>query len=448
MLIFRSGQTARLRRHVREIRYDNMEYESQSIEKKDYLNIFGSGCELKAAQFSRPNDDPDGSIRCKTWTNAAVKRGYQAYEEHRVTRPALKEFYNHLLHTQYGRPGNSKVEFRTALENRDVSILEKYLPPDMMCLIKALMLLPKVDALSLCGERYFEKEDYWTEVDVPYSDSGVLRRTFRIDNENKRGRDCVVLNPSPKEVTERRGWNLRGSGDGQRGFAIFTYAAAISGIKNLRHLNVHSHESPQATFACVSWSLFLPRHALPLLRSSFQNVINIDIRMDRFPSYGLRPQGVLTLLRAAVDLQTLTLGFNKFTWIDDFTRVLGDHWPRLRRLTLRNMSVHASQFVAFCLLHHPSLRSLTLGSVLFDGGDEPAYSTAWSTEWSNWPVRVPEGRDLTANMSCALEGIKGLDLEEFCITSDGYDERLEHPSYSWHSKDAASIRAFLENGGT
>ena len=418
-----------LKEVVREICYDNTTYELVLCHRKAYIDSLGTSC---VPRNIAPRNHPPRITGGVRYSKAAVLRGYKVYTRKYERQRELESFAGDHM-TQ--RHGESRKKDRvpkallTAIKWCNVKKLEEYLPSDLTFLIQALLYLRRVDALSFSSDRRSDSARYWANINGPGHDlRATSSRSFRIENEGKRGVDKVVFDPAPIQISSAPNRSP------QRGIKLFILAASIS-RKYLRSFSVKSEHAHTFGTCFTFLDMGLSDSAMQHAQQAFRNLTTVNLRFAGHDysnvsqlSFGHRrvyELGMIAyLLHLADALTTLTLDFSQVFEIDQLSKILGEEaWPRLRQVTLRSMVLNPDQLAHFLLLHTPSLHCLELEDLTFKSGLTPSGpGTEISVLWSRF-----------------CKCISALYLHELSIFGWSAPE--------WYSGNFARNHRFLESGG-
>ena len=208
---------------VREVEYDGAYYETGFLLQRDYVNALGSASNPKTSGLTCACDG--SSV---TYTKAAVVRGHREYKRRFLHQNNI-EFYpgDHVtisFSTGHHPPGLAQM-----IETCDVDGLEAHLPGDLICLVRALQSMPRVNRLVFTGDVKRGSRHYWHHDNFrPFREPKCL--SFTIENEGVRGQDKVIIDPRPWPDSQTEPVDNPCC---HRGFHVLTQAASMVGIKAL-----------------------------------------------------------------------------------------------------------------------------------------------------------------------------------------------------------------------
>ena len=421
-------------KYVREIVYDNTVYESAFCKRETYVASLGTSClQNSTAHCNYRNGEFNADLPRVKYSKAAVCRGHEVYAANSQREAQLEVFSgDHMMRRTRTSVPN---ELLTAIQTRDVNKLAQFLPADLVCLVDALMRMSRVDTFSLSNERWVQSDHYWIDVDDPTDPTSKIRKSFSM-RPARRGWEKVVLDPGPVVARE----DVYKAPP--RGFNILTHAASISQMDSLRFFNVRPHLNQRGRTCLDLLAFRMSSVELQHAHLAFRGLTDIDFR---FPGHGIvNPQSLLgevyefnqiaSTLHTAANLTSLRLGFSGLTRVDDLSKIFGQTaWPRLRRLSLRYMELRASQLTQLLLRHTSSLQYVRLTSLVLNrepASDVPSIPNHYRTMlWSQF-----------------YQNISTLDLGELSLIGL-WRLQTDVGTTTWHSKDCAEVRRFLQSGG-
>ncbi|KAL8645551.1 MAG: hypothetical protein Q9210_006645 [Variospora velana] len=299
------------------------------------------------------------------YTQIAVTRGHALYREACDEDATLKAYCGNFLTRSIDddfRPhGFEKMLFNPTFFYR----VAEYLPDDLVRLVRALPRLPNAVKITLSDHRSVEQSHY-------HCHGTYDEYTFTIKNENQRGCEAVILDPRPWphwtdecDYIRNKAW--------YRGFRVIVQALAMSSHHNIKYFGIGRKEANNGLW----WQMLqVPSQEADMLDIAFSQLrvisLNIDTR-NRVSNEWFRDEPVHSLahaLSSAPDLRKLRIALDHNveeieTQVTSLNDLIGQphHWKHLQCLSLAGMTISRRNFIDFLLLHHQSLRALTLTDV-------------------------------------------------------------------------------------
>lgn len=413
---------------VREVEYDGAYYETGFLSQRDYVDALGSASNPRTREFTCACDG-----WAVTYTKAAVLRGHREYKRRFLHQEQLEVYsgdhMTNLFSTRDHPPGLTQM-----IEACDVDGLEAHLPSNLICLVRALRSMTRVNRLVFTGDVKRGSRHYWHHSDLSklrYSDCF----SFTIENEGIRGQDKVIIDPRPWPDSQTEPMDNPWC---YRGFHVLTQAASMVGRSALT-----SFTATACGYGIRNgighWAFRMSPIQLKHARNTFRNLTEVELQIatneyNGYPLLGstINNGNVALCLGAAKGLKTLDLAFDSpYTEVRHLETILGkDVWPSLYDVSLKNFYVRQEHLMSFLLRHKASLRKLYLEYMLLQFSDYGSEEFDEPVTWKN-----------------AYRQMSELSLEELTISSPFQDRYPVTIGMHWHSRDPAEIHGLLLSGG-
>lgn len=405
---------------------------SQSVQKVIYDSTNIAGIRMTRAAYSSFFHPATGLFRGgKTYTKAAVRRGYSSFQASYLQQIRLAGFCGDEL-THPDDKHTLPDDFSLLLEDLDnLYGLAKFLPDDLVRLVQGLPRMSNVRHFEISDRRHSRNLQRYAHR-YPDGEGKDLRDvTFSIKNEGTRGIDEVILDPrqwpSSFEEYDIPGWSL----SWYRGFHVLTQAASMIRMKTLESFEVQR----DCRVSGLTLQLFnlLPRQ-LHHTTNAFSSLRSLSLKVhtlyaDSNQDFQDNLSRLSQVFASAKQLECLDFRFDmipefEFDIIPDFERIIGGlYWPKLRKVTFGYMNLTKPSFLKFFNKHCRTLRSLRLQETL-----------------------LPDG---TQNPSAVWEKIfQGMALVKPALTCFTFQsEECTKPYYYIHYCNALELQRFLRAGG-
>lgn len=352
---------------------------------------------LNKTSYTRFLTGCQSSPRPTEFSKAALGRGFKSFalrfEEHQTLAEYDGEELTHW--SPFRRPPESRRSdgnFSSLLMDKtSLPAVVKYLPDDLVRLLKGIPRMPKLKHFVISDTRYAENTKHRVHSCWDYEGGDIRELTLTINNKGVRGADEIILDPRP--------WPSRleewPPGDCDRtwyrGFPLLMQAASMLNMKTLETFTVE-RDCPRSGISHIVFHMSPQRLRHTMNAFSHLKTIQLKIHTARFE--GMRWQDTVAngslahVLGAARHLQDLDLRLDSLSWEIDylvpFGKIVGiGCWPNLRKVALANMALILDQngFLQFFDRHRRTLRDLWLEEVVI-------LSDTWP--FSNGPEQTRE----------------------------------------------------------
>ncbi|KAL9632655.1 MAG: hypothetical protein Q9164_005183 [Protoblastenia rupestris] len=424
--------------YVKEIAYDATVYESNLLDEREYLRVFGDG-QFTVSYAHRPSRPARLEV-----SQAALLRGHAQYKAFydrtpRFGLPAAFLSGRHLVDPKVQLPTDFStllLHIRSDYQSSECKptwqlkdALRGCLPVDLIALLEALVRMPSVHTVGVYEDRW-ETHPYRAWTTLPDEPS----RSFSIQYPMVQGYDSVVLDPRRVSMVGKGSWMTEV--DDNRGFFLFASALSILECGRIHTFKV-GHDGAVMDGNGISYDAFrmLFRQAentKDMLR--FVSRIHMNLRK----SISWLDTGVLGLgegLHAATNLTRLTLCYTT----DDLrlpvvTPVFESQtWPKLSYIKLGYLLIFKDEIERFLQRHKSSLKTVffdALGLQITEPGAEETGTRVIGGSWAE-----------------VYRGMSNMDLTTFCISNTMLDLEPDREQPHWSCDDPVANKRFLRSGG-
>lgn len=392
------------------------------------------------------------------YSKASFQRGFKIF---------IKDFYEQNQLANYHRDDMTRFRDAPSLPPNFSSLLMdpknhqdvvRYLPDDLVRLVRGLPRLPRVRRFKITDHRYSKNSQ--RPID-PHSGDMYGGHMFdcpnvsvSVNNEGVRGIDEVILNPRPWLSEGEEGEDSGCDRSWYRGFFVLTQAASMTNMGTLDSFKVET----SYTMSGLSHVLFsMSQRELYHTMNAFSNLTTIQLKIHTGDLYGMTWEQTMAggdlaeILGAAKHLETLDLRMDMIN--PDpvrFKKIIGTHtWPKLREVRLATVvfELDSDGFLEFFERHRHTLRSLWLEEVMILSRGQ--IRGLWPQEGS-FLTRLAARREMEP-YGRWKEILMAMALDAVALTNITYFESNFHISPStwvFHSCNPATVFDFLRSGGT
>lgn len=419
-------------KYVKEIYYDSTIYDP------DLLTIFNDDRSY-GKYIRRFLENRSRTIWPKNALRYAISRykarckeqiELQAYEGAHLTRSSdAPPNFGSLL---TAAKGSEEVPHRL-----DVDTFDRYLPADLLCLLRALQRMPSVRNFGISDRRWSESKYWWHDCREYAKFCDLNGRSNIIHSGTVRCRQTVQIHP--QHWPHNAGWHAvdwEHSRFWYRGFYVLTQAASMLNLKQLRSFVTYSAKQG-ISYTVLDMASTELMHTCNAFRHLATISLQIDTQNGNSQWHWIKFLGggnVALMLTAAQGLKHLDLGFDMpYTEIRELAKLLGHlAWPCLQHVGLSNMILEEDELVAFLKRHISTLESISLDyMILFKHHPQDRI-------FGDWTPKSWKG---------AFRSMSVLALNNLCISIPLSDGEPRSMRGYWHSDDPAKVNRFLASGG-